>query len=42
MLNGMANLYVANPDFHTAFGGPEAADFAAQALRLYAQRHRPS
>lgn len=42
MLTGMAELYVTNPDFHPAFGGPEAADFAAQALRHYAQHHHPS
>ena len=37
MLNGMANLYATNPDFHPAFGGAEAAGFAGQALRHYAQ-----
>ncbi|MCV7532210.1 TipAS antibiotic-recognition domain-containing protein, partial [Micrococcus luteus] len=37
MLTGMANLYTTNPDFHPAFGGAAAADFAAQALRHYAQ-----
>lgn len=37
MLTGMANLYTTNPDFHPAFGGVAAADFAAQALRHYAQ-----
>lgn len=39
MLTGMANLYATNPDFHPAFGGAEAAGFAAQALRHYAQSH---
>ena len=37
MLTGMANLYATNPDFHPAFGGAAAADFAAHALRHYAQ-----
>lgn len=40
MITGMANLYATNPDFHPGFGGAEAADFAAQALRHYAQ-HNP-
>lgn len=35
MVLGMANLYVTNPDFHPAFGSSEAADFAAQALRIH-------
>lgn len=41
MLFGLANLYSTNPDFHTAFGGAEAAIFAAQALRKYADQHFP-
>lgn len=39
MLRGIADLYATNPDFHPAFGGPEAADFAAQALRHYADQY---
>lgn len=41
MLHGMANLYATNPDFHPAFGGADAADFAAEALRHYADQHSP-
>lgn len=38
MVRGMADLYEADPDFHQAFGSPEAAQFAANALRIYVQR----
>lgn len=37
MLTGMADVYASNSDFHLAFGGAEAAAFAAQALRIYAK-----
>lgn len=37
MLRGMADLYETNPDFHQAFGSPEAAQFAANALRIHVQ-----
>ena len=35
MILGLADQYEANPDFHVAFGTPEAARFAANALRLH-------
>lgn len=35
MVLGVADLYVTDPDFHPAFGGPEAAEFAARALRIH-------
>ncbi|WP_030013276.1 MerR family transcriptional regulator [Curtobacterium sp. S6] len=41
MLHGMANLYTTNTDFHPAFGGPESADFAAQAIHHYADLQYP-
>ncbi|MCT2140793.1 MerR family transcriptional regulator [Dietzia cinnamea] len=37
MLRGMADLYETNPDFHQAFGSPEAAQLAANALRIHVQ-----
>lgn len=37
MVLGMADLYETDPDFHQAFGGPEAAKFAANALRIHVQ-----
>ena len=33
----MADLYETNPDFHQTFGSPEAAQFAANALRIHVQ-----
>ena len=33
-VSAMADLYETSPDFHDAFDGPEAAAFAARALRL--------
>ena len=41
MLHGMANLYATSSDFHPAFGGAEAAAFAAQALHRYTDEHYP-
>ncbi|WP_311478924.1 MerR family transcriptional regulator [uncultured Gulosibacter sp.] len=38
MVKGMAHLYTTNPDFHPVFGGPEAAEFAAQALLLHVSK----
>lgn len=35
MIRGLADQYETNPDFHVAFGTPEAARFAANALRLH-------
>ena len=35
MVRGISTLYVTNADFHPAFGGVEAAEFAAHALRVY-------
>ena len=35
MIRGLAGLYEANPDFHRAFGGAQAASFAADALRVH-------
>lgn len=37
MVQGMADLYETNPDFHQTFGSPEAAQFAANALRIHVQ-----
>ena len=34
MIRGLADQYETNPDSHAAFGTPEAARFAANALRL--------
>ncbi len=39
MVRGMADLYETDPDFHQTFGSPEAARFAANALRIHVQ-HR--
>ena len=36
MVQGMADLYETNPDFHQT-GSPEAAQFAANALRIHVQ-----
>lgn len=41
MVLGMANLYVADPAFHEALGGPAAARFAAEALHLHVDRTWP-
>lgn len=41
MVRGLADQYEAHPDFHVAFGTPEAARFAAQALRLHVKRMQP-
>ncbi|MFZ2529620.1 MAG: MerR family transcriptional regulator [Rhodococcus sp. (in: high G+C Gram-positive bacteria)] len=38
MVRGMADLYETDPDFHQTFGSPEAAKFAANALRIHVQR----
>lgn len=38
MIRGLADQYESNPDFHAAFGTPEAARFAANALRLHVRR----
>lgn len=38
MIRGLADQYETNPDFHVAFGSPEAAGFAANALRLHVRR----
>ncbi|HLR96564.1 MAG TPA: MerR family transcriptional regulator [Jiangellaceae bacterium] len=35
MVQGVADLYETNPDFHQTFGSPEAAQFAANALRIH-------
>lgn len=35
MVRGIADLYESNPDFHQTFGSPEAARFAANALRIH-------
>lgn len=35
MVLGMADVYETNPDFHQSFGSPEAAQFAANALRIH-------
>lgn len=35
MVCGMADVYETNPDFHQTFGSPEAARFAANALRIH-------
>ena len=35
MVLGMADVYETNPDFHQTFGSPEAAQFAANALRIH-------
>src|SRR5699024_6053253 len=35
MVQGVADLYEANPDFHQTFGSPEAAQFAANSLRIH-------
>ncbi|WP_193553884.1 hypothetical protein [Rothia uropygioeca] len=35
MIRGFADQYETSPEFHVAFGTPEAARFAANALRLY-------
>lgn len=35
MVRGMADLYETDPDFQQSFGGPEAAQFAAAALRIH-------
>ncbi|MGW6621795.1 MerR family transcriptional regulator [Nocardia sp. NPDC055002] len=37
MVRGMADLYETDPDFHQTFGSPEAAEFAANALRIHVQ-----
>lgn len=37
MVRGVADLYETNPDFHQSFGSPEAAHFAANALRIHVQ-----
>lgn len=42
MIRGLADQYETNPDFHVAFGSPEAAGFAANALRLHVGRLEPS
>lgn len=36
MVRGMADLYAGDPEFHSAFGGQQAAHFAADALRIHA------
>lgn len=38
MVCGVAELYESNPEFHQTFGTPEAARFAADALRLHVKR----
>lgn len=38
MVQGMADLYETNPDFHQSFGSPEAAQFAANALRIHVRQ----
>jgi len=38
MIQGLADQYDTNPDFHVAFGTPAAARFAANALRLHVGR----
>lgn len=38
MVCGVADLYESNPDFHQTFGSREAAQFAANALRIHVQR----
>ena len=35
MVLGMADVYETNPDFHQSFGSPQAAQFAANALRIH-------
>lgn len=35
MVRGVTELYETNPDFHHTFGSPEAARFAAKALRIH-------
>ena len=35
MVQGVADLYETNPDFHQTFGSPEAAQFAASSLRIH-------
>ncbi|MBM7769598.1 MerR family transcriptional regulator [Glutamicibacter nicotianae] len=42
MIRGLADQYETNPDFHVAFGSPEAAGFAANALRLHVRGLKPS
>lgn len=42
MIRGLADQYETNPDFHVAFGTPEAAGFAANALRLHVRGLKPS
>lgn len=37
MVQGMADMYECNPDFHEAFGTKAAASYAAAALRLYVE-----
>ena len=38
MIRGLTDQYETNPEFHVAFGTPEAARFAANALRLHVER----
>jgi len=42
MVRGLADQYESNPDFHVAFGTPEAARFASNALRLRVRKLEPS
>ena len=42
MIRGLADQYETNPDFHVAFGTPEAASFAANELRLHVRGLKPS
>lgn len=41
MVCGVASTYETNPDFHNSFGSPDAARFAAAALRIAARRTWP-
>src|SRR5690606_36525672 len=41
MVRGLADQYESNPEFHTAFGTPEAAGFTANALRFHIRMLEP-
>lgn len=42
MVCGMADMYETSPDFHDAFGSPDAARLAAAALRVHVQTAVPT